>query len=116
MAIATENTTTVPRSTEGLILSAANPPMTPPNNAPTAITIAADHITLFENKKRTAQLICPCLIGRKHLMRRSYPAAVGDTTPRSRQIFVVKKRKVKAKRSKRSFRRRSVPTCLDVII
>ena len=54
MAIATANTTTVPRSTEGLILSAANPPMTPPNNAPTAITIAADQITLLENKKRTA--------------------------------------------------------------
>jgi len=26
------------------------------------------------------QLICPCLIGRKDLMRMSYPAAVGDTT------------------------------------
>ena len=25
------------------------------------------------------QLICPCLIGRKDLMTRSYPAAVGDT-------------------------------------
>ncbi len=34
--------------------------------------------------------------GRKHLMRRSYPAAVGDTTPRSRQIFVVKKQKVQS--------------------
>ena len=29
-------------------------------------------------------------------MRRSYPAAVGDTTPRSRQIFVVKKQKVQS--------------------
>ena len=34
--------------------------------------------------------------GRKHLMRRSYPAAVGDTTRRSRQIFVVKKQKVQS--------------------
>ena len=25
------------------------------------------------------QLICPCLIGRKDLMTRSYPAADGDT-------------------------------------
>jgi hypothetical protein len=38
-------------------------------------------------------VICPCLIGRKHLMRRSYPVAVGDTT---RQIFVVKKQKVQS--------------------
>ena len=42
-------------------------------------------------------VICPCLIGRKHLMRRSYPAAVGDTTTRSRQIFVVKKQKVQSR-------------------
>ena len=42
------------------------------------------------------QLICPCLIGRKDLMTRSYPAAVGDTTRRSRQIFGVKKPKVQS--------------------
>jgi hypothetical protein len=29
---------------------------------------------------RPAQLICPCLIGRKDLMTKFYPAAVGDTS------------------------------------
>jgi hypothetical protein len=29
---------------------------------------------------RPVQLICPCLVGRKDLMTKFYPAAVGDTT------------------------------------
>ena len=29
---------------------------------------------------RPVQLICPCVVGRKDLMTKFYPAAVGDTT------------------------------------
>ena len=38
---------------------------------------------------RPAQLICPCLIGRKDLMTKFYPAAVGDTANAgSHKVFV----------------------------
>ena len=43
------------------------------------------------------QLICPCLIGRKDLMTRSYPAAVGDTANAgSDKVFVVMMRQVQS--------------------
>ena len=43
----------------------------------------------------TVQLICPCLIGPKDLMRRCYPAAVGDTANAgSDKVFVVNMRQV----------------------
>ena len=43
------------------------------------------------------QLICPCLIGRKDPMTRSYPAAVGDTANAwSDKVFVVKMRQVQS--------------------
>jgi hypothetical protein len=31
-------------------------------------------------KRPPVRLICPCLVGRKDLMTKFYPAAVGDTT------------------------------------
>ena len=55
--------------------------------APTAAAKdAEDHA-----RKTAAPLICPCLVGRKDLMTKFYPAAVGDTANAgSDKVFVGK--------------------------
>ena len=48
-----------------------HPRIRPASTRPTRRLALSDWVAM--------QLICPCLIGRKDLMTRSYPAAVGDT-------------------------------------
>ena len=52
--ITTPITTTVQRRVAGFMRPASLPPSTPPINAPTAITSAADQSTCPEKRKKTA--------------------------------------------------------------